>query len=387
MMNTISNLCCGCRLCEQICSRNAISMTYDNEGFLYPKIDVNLCINCGLCKIKCPQELLNLKHKKHKVYAAKIKDNEALANSTSGGIFWLIANKVLEQGGIVYGCALQHDYYAKQIRIDAVDKLKLLQGSKYVQSDTSNTYEQVKKDLLEGLFVVYSGTPCQIAGLKSYLSVEYNNLLLVDILCHGVPSPSLFKKYTEWLETKYKKPLISYNFRYKENGVGGRYLLRIDFGKKVYTKPIMLDPYGDAFLSGRTFRESCYHCKYTTVERVGDFSLGDYWKPELLNCPFEISKGVSMVLVNSEKAELFWNSIVNEVEYRETSFEQALAVSDAIKKSVERTAERDIILRNYENPDYFEKDLAVGLKLKLRLTSMIPISLKEKIKSLLGREI
>ena len=169
--------------------------------------------------------------------------------------------------------------------------------------------------------------------------------------------------------------------------MGGRYLLRIDFGKKVYTKPIMLDPYGDAFLSGRTFRESCYHCKYTTVERVGDFSLGDYWKPELLNCPFEISKGVSMVLVNSEKAELFWNSIVNEVEYRETSFEQALAVSDAIKKSVERTAERDIILRNYENPDYFEKELAVGLKLKLRLTSMIPISLKEKIKSLLGRGI
>ena len=212
-------------------------------------------------------------------------------------------------------------------------------------------------------------------------------MLLVDILCHGVPSPILFKKYTEWLETKYKKPLISYNFRYKENGVGGRYLLRIDFGKKVYTKPIMLDPYGDAFLSGRTFRESCYHCKYTTVERVGDFSLGDYWKPELLNCPFEISKGVSMVLVNSEKAELFWNSIVNEVEYRETSFEQALAVSDAIKKSVERTAERDIILRNYENPDYFEKELAVGLKLKLRLTSMIPISLKEKIKSLLGRGI
>ena len=111
MMNTISNLCCGCRLCEQICSKNAISMTYDNEGFLYPKIDINLCVNCGLCKKKCPQELLNLKHKKHKVYAAKIKDNEALANSTSGGIFWLIANKVLEQGGIVYGCALQHDYY------------------------------------------------------------------------------------------------------------------------------------------------------------------------------------------------------------------------------------------------------------------------------------
>ena len=153
-MNTISNLCCGCRLCEQICSKNAISMIYDNEGFLYPKIDVNLCVNCGLCKKKCPQELLDLKYKKYKVYVAKIKDNEALAKSTSGGIFWLIANKVLEQGGIVYGCALQHDYYAKQIRIDAVDKLKLLQGSKYVQSDTSNTYEQVKRDLLEGLFVV-----------------------------------------------------------------------------------------------------------------------------------------------------------------------------------------------------------------------------------------
>lgn len=384
-MQEITTLCTGCRTCEQICPKHAISMVYNDEGFLIPDIDEHLCIECGLCKRKCPQELLNLKTYPQKIVAAKIKDDIHLKDSTSGGLFWLIAHGAILNGAVVYGCAYQDDFIPTHIRVTSSTDLIKLQGSKYVQSDTKDTYSLVKNDLENGKFVVYSGTPCQIAGLKSFLTKEYNNLLLVDILCHGVPSPLLFKRYKKWLEKKYRGSLKTYSFRYKKNGFGGRYLLRYILGEKEYTNPIMLDPYGDAFLSGRTFRECCYQCKYASLDRTGDFSLGDFWNPNALGCEFDTSKGVSMVLINSEKAYRFWKSIISEIDYKEATVDQANAANEAIRKSVNRKAERDLILKDYEQDGFFDKQLAVGLKLKLRIMNIIPISVKEKIKRIIRR--
>ena len=385
-METITTICSGCRSCEQICPKNAISMVYDQEGFLQFKINKNLCINCGLCQKRCPQENYNrLKQNPNKVYAAQVVDASVLLNSTSGGIFWCLAENIISKGGVVYGCAFEKDFSVSQIRITNMHELSRLQGSKYVQSDTGDSFTMVKNDLADGKYVLYSGTPCQIAGLKLFLGNMNEKLLLMDILCHGVPSPLLFKKYIEWIQLRYNRKLKTYQFRFKKNGYGGRYLLRLDFGEKVKCLPIMLDPYGDAFLKGRTLREACYSCKFATIERVGDISLGDYWKPEVLNCDFDVSKGVSMVLINSDKAVEIWNQIARKIVYKETTIEQAVSVNDGLKKAVQRPSDRGSLLKEYNSLDYFNKQLAVGIKLKLRISNMLPIALKEKIKRCIKR--
>ena len=189
------NNCTGCRMCEQICPVNAIKMIENKEGFIEPVIDKTKCINCGLCSKRCPQ-LNEIKREDYKmeVYAAKNKNIEEQKSSSSGGVFSVLANYVLENNGIVFGCAFNDNLIAEHIGIEDKNELYKLRGSKYVQSNTKNTFKDVKENLENSRMVLYSGTPCQIAGLKQFLGKEYDNLYTVDLVCHGVPSPKLFKK-------------------------------------------------------------------------------------------------------------------------------------------------------------------------------------------------
>jgi coenzyme F420-reducing hydrogenase beta subunit len=376
-----SNDCCGCRTCEQLCSQKSISFINDKEGFLVPHIEKKSCINCGLCVKKCPQLNSPQLNNSIKVLAVKYNDDDILIQSSSGGVFVGCAGFVLENGGIVYGCAFDSNMVAKNIRINDKNQLCKLQGSKYVQSDTENTFSQAKKDLISGYFVLYSGTPCQIGGLLSYLGKEYDNLLTIEILCHGVPSPLLFKKYVIWLERKLGEKLISYNFRTKEKyswGVTKKAKVKTENKEKYLTST--LDPYYSSFMSAKTLRESCYNCYYAGNKRVGDISIGDYWGILKEHKEFYSEKGVSLTLINSVKGKQFFENIQSNFDYIESSIQKASKYNRTLIKPTKRPIERDIIYKDLDSDGYFDKKLRVKLQLSDILKSIIPYKIKVILK-------
>jgi len=379
-MEKITEFCTGCRTCEKICPKEAITMVYDNEGFLIPKINNDKCINCTLCVKKCPQEKEIENQGVQLVYAGVLKEKEILIKSTSGGAFMAFALMIINLKGIVYGCAFTDDFEVEHIRVDNLHDLKKLQGSKYVQSNTKNTFNQVENDLKSGKFVLYSGTPCQIAGLYSFLGKDYTNLCTIDLVCHGVPSPMMFKKYIEWKEDSLGGKITSYSFRYKENGYGGRYLVRVEGNKRVKKFPIMLDPYGDAFLAGKTFRESCYKCKYANINRIADITIGDFWGIENVKTNIDIKSGVSLIIVNSEQGKKIFDLAKDRLNYYKMDLKTAKEHNECLNHPVSRPDVRTQVYNGFKEEEYFRSKLKVGLKIKLRLSSLIPVRLKESLK-------
>lgn len=303
-----SSHCTACGACVQKCPQQCITLCKDENGFLYPKIQLEKCVNCGLCeKIcpigDCPQSISS----KPDAYACTNKDNSMLRQETSGGVFGVIATHVLDMGGIVYGCAYVGHLQATHIRVENKNLLPSLFGSKYVQSNTCDTFKECEKDLKNGKYVLYSGTPCQIAGLKKYLQKEYCNLLTIDIICHGVASQSYFDKFIAFLEEEEQAVCVDYNFRSKENSgwsCAGIAKFKRKNGETINKKQFYFSNYYYYYyyLSCAIYRDSCYTCQYTNLNRVGDFTLGDFWGAEGLNLPFSVNNGCSLVLVNNEKA-------------------------------------------------------------------------------------
>lgn len=320
--------CCGCRACEQICAHNAISFVPDEEGFSYPSIEESCCVNCGLCERVCPmvhsEKTFNAIGK---AYAFQLSDKERLLHSSSGGVFYAIASCVLQDGGVVYGAAFDGKI-VRHKRVDRLNDIGDLMGSKYVQSDTANTYLQVRKDLKDGKRVFYSGTPCQISGLRLYLRKEHENLLTADLVCHGTPSPRILSDTISHIEDRLNAKFYRYSFRDKR--VGGwscsssssyekgerRYYLK-------YSKE--MEAYFKAFISGHLMRKSCYRCPFACMERCGDITLADYWGVKHLHPEFpNISKGISLFVSNSEKGRqmlktLSTSNFTKEIDYRQAA--------------------------------------------------------------------
>ncbi len=305
--------CTACGACVQKCPKQCIELHSDINGFLYPQIQVAECVNCGLCEKVCPiadkQSLLC----NQTAYACVNKDASMLKQETSGGVFGTIATYFLNNGGVVYGCAYVGHLQATHIRVDNKELLTQLFGSKYVQSNTCNTFRECEKDLKDNKLVLYSGTPCQIAGLKKYLQKDYENLFTVDIICHGVASQEYFDKFIEFLERQEKAVCLDYNFRSKKNAgwsCAGVARLRAKTGK-VYEKKqyYFSNYYYYYYLSCATYRESCYQCSYANMNRVGDFTLGDFWGVEGLDLSFSIDGGCSLALVNTPKAANLFNKL------------------------------------------------------------------------------
>ncbi len=330
-MNSIKdNLhCCGCRACEQICPKQAISIINDNEGFLKADIEPSKCIHCGLCKKICPAE-----SKKNsfpitdKMFAAMHKQEAVVRRSSSGGIFSAFAHFVLKNKGSVYGCKLNENLKPIQYRIEDEEELDALRRSKYVQSDTERTYRQVKQDLLEGRMVLYVGTPCQIAGLRSFLIKPYDTLYCVDLICHGVPSARLFKQDMEWWSSKLKCSVDQFEFRLKPDYYYYYYFFFLGYSKnrKKVQKPYFYDPYYEAFYNFKDYNEMCYKCPYACLERVGDITIGDYsWAiehhPDLCESNAGKSDTISCVLVNSEAGERLLNAVSDELDLYETKLD------------------------------------------------------------------
>lgn len=320
--------CCGCAACLNVCPKDAIRMTGDAAGFMYPKVDPDLCVNCGRCKSVCVfTQNRHGETGEPSVYAGVIRDRDTLTESSSGGVFSALASAVFQKGGVVFGAAWGEGFSLSHVAAHDASELPKLRGSKYVQSAVGTTFREAKALLDAGTFVCYSGTPCQISGLKSYLGKDYENLLTVDIICHGVPSLAMLQDDLRYVSGKQPGELTDVKFRDKSYGWGVKGSIT-SAGKKIKYNA-GTSPYYFYFLKGEVYRESCYRCRFPSEKRQGDITLGDYW-----GIPNDLLKnldgadpdlGVSCILVNTEKGKRWLDAAKDTL---------SLAASD--RKSVER---------------------------------------------------
>ncbi len=299
--------CCGCTACASVCAHHAISMEPDAMGFLYPKVDTDKCTECGLCEKVCafnPNYDRSLNLPEPQIYAARHKDMHEIETSRSGAAFIAISDYVLEQGGVVYGAGYAEHFRVVHKRAINKEERNEFKGSKYVQSDLRDIFPQIKEDLKQGLTVLFSGTPCQTAGLASFIGKRLREkLILVDIVCHGVPAPYIWRDYLAYLEKKYKQPIVEVNFRDKSRVGWSGHIESFVFqdGTKKESKT-----YSYLFSKCIMMRPSCGKCHYTNFNRPSDFTLADYWGWEKLSPDFnKDNKGCSLLLVNTEKGRHF----------------------------------------------------------------------------------
>ena len=270
--------CCGCSACAQRCPKQCITMQEDNEGFLYPKVDESACIDCGLCEKVCPMITPYEAHEPIQTLAAVNKNDEVRLKSSSGGIFSILAEKVIREGGVVFGARFDDQW---QVVIDYTETLEGIndfRGSKYLQASTGDTFKQCENFLKAGRLVMYSGSPCQIAGLKHYLRKEYDNLLLVDFGCHGVPSPKVWQKYLD--EIVGSRDINSTSMRAKTNG-WRKFNFEMSFNRDnstiLLSSPASKNDYMRAFLNNLILRPSCHNCKAKECRSHSDITIADYW--------------------------------------------------------------------------------------------------------------
>ena len=306
---TDKHKCCGCTACVNVCPKNCISMSADREGFLYPLVDFVKCIDCGLCERVCPVLRPVKNETEPLVYAAVNNDESVRLQSSSGGIFTLLAESVLDRGGIVFGACFDQNWNVVHDYTETKEGLAKFRGSKYVQSHVGNCFIQVKTFLDSGREVLFSGTPCQVAGLKNYLRKPYSNLFTVDLVCHGVPSPEVWRRYLQEAVCRVygikKKNVINLgeyisdiSFRAKDKG-WKKYNIKIIFRNgKVEMMPFSENPYMNVFLSDLSLRPSCYACPTKLHRAQSDITLADFWGVNEIKPDIDDDKGCGLVLIN-----------------------------------------------------------------------------------------
>ena len=317
-----NSCCCGCKACEQVCPKYAISMKIDEKGFWYPRIDKKKCVECGLCYKVCPENFQSFQTNLPECIVYYNKDKEKQQEYSSGGAFLRICKAYVEgkEDYAIYGASITTENIVKHIRVTNWDNVNQLSRSKYVQSDTENVYKQVKTDLSMNKYVVFSGTPCQVQALKNFLGKEYERLLLIDFVCHGVPSPMAYKKYCDSIAKTLGKKIDKVLFRYKQEiGIDKKWdtqgmSILFDDGTS-YKGTRAGDIYMRAFLCELLSRSSCDECKFTKLNRVSDLTLGDFWgiEDKFPEYAIQNTAGTSMVLVDSVKGDKLIQKIKKEL--------------------------------------------------------------------------
>lgn len=317
--------CCGCTACANICPKSAIAMQPDGLGFLYPVIDDAKCIKCGLCKKVCA---FNADYDKNDnfeepyVYAVRHKDINEIVTSRSGAVFVALSDWILANNGVIYGVGYTGHFRVVHKRAVNKPERDEFKGSKYVQSDLKDIFKQVKRDLQNDIFVLFSGTPCQVAGLKSFLTlsrIETEKLYLIDIVCHGVPSPYFWRDYIKYIENKKKQKVIAVDFRNKSK-----------FGWTAHKESFQFEDtytytYTYTFYQHIMFRRSCGICHFTNLQRPSDITIGDFWGWQKVDPEFNADdKGVSLVLINTLKGQKLFEEIKEDIHYIQTDTQHCL---------------------------------------------------------------
>lgn len=322
------SVCCGCTACASICAHKAITMKPDKMGFLYPEVDMTKCVDCGLCNQVCSFHSDYDKSQNMPtpdVYAARHKDMKEIETSRSGAIFIALSDWILEKGGVVYGVGYSDNFRVVHKRALTKQDRDEFKGSKYVQSDLNTTFLQVKNDLKQNRYVMFSGTPCQTSGLRSFLAllkIDMERLWVVDLVCHGVPGPYIWKDYLKYMEKKYKDTVVSVNFRdkshlgwaaHKESFVlsSGKYVCR--------------STYTDLFYKHLMFRHSCERCYFTNFQRPSDITIADFWGWEKVDRSINSdNKGVSLLLINTEKGHSLFLNVKDRINFIKTDVDNCI---------------------------------------------------------------
>lgn len=320
-------MCCGCGACKSACPKNAITLICNDEGFVYPIVNKINCVECNLCITSCPiiyRENNEEQNLPINVYAAHAKEVTLWRTSSSGGVFQVLAMDIINKGGIVYGARYDANFRVSHCRVSNPTELEQLKGSKYVQSDTDGIFINVKKDLECGKLVLFSGTPCQVQGLRLYLRTPFINLITCDIVCHCVPSPMVFADYISYLQAKYKSRIIELNMKDKTLGWGKQTLrIRFENGEEIFNNSDS-NLWNSIFYSHLISRPSCHECKFANVNRPGDLTIGDFWGIEKTHPKIWDSKGVSLIYVNSEKGQKALENIYEKLVLIECSLEDSI---------------------------------------------------------------
>ena len=385
-----TGLCTGCSACANACPEQCIQMAADAEGFLRPKIDSSQCVVCGTCQNVCPVLHPKAHGNETVAYAAVHKDDAIRLESTSGGVFSLLCQWVLDHGGIVFGAAYADDFSVAHGCVEKASDLSKLRTAKYAQSAIGDSYRRAKTFLEQGRYVLFSGTPCQIGGLRTFLGKDYGRLLTVDLICHGVPSPAVWEHYIQYRgeqDAQGERP-TSINLRSKESGWAG-YSIRFDYaGGQTYRMPNSQDPYLRCFVKDLCLRPSCYACSFKGIDRCSDFTLGDYWGvwsqlPEL-----DDNQGTSIVLLHSEKAKRIWPELLPGMKAVQVDADQCFSENPSALSSATEPDDRQMFLSRYQSEDF--SDLADELapipippKPQTSVTSVLHRA-AHKIKRMLG---
>ncbi len=320
--------CYGCGACKDACPVDAIHMARDREGFCYPKIDEQLCIHCDKCKKVCVYKKDSLENKQEDgfpvVYAARHKDNHVVDGSTSGAMFPALYREIIKRGGSVVGVRFDDDQKVVYDVADTEEGCQAFRKSKYIFADENSVKPKVEKLLKEGKYVLFSGTPCQIAGLKSYLGKSYARLYTVELICHGAGSPKLFEKYCAYMEKKYKSRIKEFQFRNKFKGVDDPYIL-IEFESgSVFVEDMKKNDFGSIYRALRIQRPSCYQCEYVGRKPgVGDITIGDYWGIEEEHPKFADARGISLLKINTSRGMELFEAVKDEMKLQRSTYEQA----------------------------------------------------------------
>ncbi|MCC3869652.1 Coenzyme F420 hydrogenase/dehydrogenase, beta subunit C-terminal domain [Terrisporobacter mayombei] len=342
--------CTGCHACYNVCPKECITMEHDVEGFLYPNINTKKCIGCNLCEKICPIIHQEKVDNNPLAYGCHNKNEEIRSQSTSGGIFTLIAEHVINSGGIVFGAEFDENYNVRHNSADDILGIEKFRGAKYVQSKIGDTYKQVKQLLKEDKMVLFTGTPCQIGGLKSYLKKDYCNLICQDIICHGVPSQYVWQHYKNLISKD--RNIKKINFRDKSTG-WKKYSLKLEFiGGRSYEEVGNENAYIKGFIKNLYLRPSCYECAYKTLNRQSDITLADFWGVEGILPNLDDNKGTSLIFINSDKGKFLFDKIKNDVVYENVHIEKSIVFNPCAIKSCIYNKKRDLFMDNYKDNNF-----------------------------------
>ena len=421
MINIIDKKnCCGCSACAQRCPKHCISLEEDSEGFLYPKVDKSVCIDCGLCEKVCP--IINRAEKIEplKVLAVKNTNEEERMNSSSGGVFLPLAREVIAKGGVVFGAVYDEHWEVHHVFAEKIEDVYPMMGSKYLQSRIDNSYKEAEQFLKQGKVVLFVGSPCQIAGLRTFLrNKEYPNLLAVDFICHGVPSPGVWRRYLAetysrdvlkehcrpqaaagknsvlLLSLNAKSPIGDIKFRDKcESGWKKyRFVVRSKSASKADQNTVLssdihyTNPFMRGFLSDIYLRPSCYACKCKNGVSHSDMTIADFWGIDIVDPDFDDDKGCGLVLVNTEKGKKYFSLL--EMDVHKSSLEIVRQFNGAFSKSVKKHPKRSLFFTLISNKKTIEEsvDICLTISLPFRIMNKTTQLIKRAVKSVLGDNV